>query len=114
MTAVVNLDAQLPKVEVPKLDPVWLTPADNSDDVHAAMEIVAEDIKFLRDQCAKRGRRHSWKARPLRNLTARIEQIQKDSDPYGALLTYLDEVVFLESQIRQTLETVRELTGEDV
>ncbi|ASR84106.1 hypothetical protein SEA_WHEELBITE_13 [Arthrobacter phage Wheelbite] len=104
MTAVVNLDEFMP-VPLPEPEP---------EVIDMAMEIVADDVKFQRDQIAKRGRRHAWKARPMRNLTARIAEAANSKDPYGSLMTYLDELTFLENELRQVMQTVREITGDDV
>ncbi|ALY10181.1 hypothetical protein SALGADO_13 [Arthrobacter phage Salgado] len=104
MTAVVNLDEYMP-VPLPEPEP---------EVIDMAMEIVMDDVKFQRDQIAKRGRRHAWKNRPMRNLTARLDAAAKSSDPYGSLMTYLDELMFLENEMRQVIQTVREITGDDV
>jgi hypothetical protein len=103
VTTVVDLDASLPALPAAEPEP---------SEVQEAIDVALGDIVHHARALGARGRRHAWKARPLRVLLTRTERARKSSDPYGSLLTYLDELVFLQSELRQVIATVRDLTDE--
>jgi hypothetical protein len=103
VTTVVDLDARLPA-----LPPEPEEPSETQEAIDVALGELIHHARAL----GARGRRHAWKARPLRVLMTRVERARQTNDPYGSLLTYLDELVFLQSELRQVIATVRDLTDE--
>lgn len=103
VTTVIDLDARLPAIS---------TPAPEPTETQEAIDVALGDLIHHARELGRRGRRHAWKARPLRILMSRVEKARNSNDPYGSLLTYLDDLVFLQSELRQVIATVRDLTDE--
>lgn len=117
MTAtIVDLDATLPAVE-PEPEPLWgpvnqSWAEDFSDDAMVREVIDIERDRIKRQMKFLRGRKNrAWYMARLSVLSTRLASARRAADPEASLQAYLDELTYLQAEVRQVLETVHEYVG---
>ena len=116
MTAVVNLDATLPKMATTRVvnveERMPKVPAIAADpDLEFGFEVAIDDLK----DSITRGRKVpalNTRAKRLTAVLTRVYEAKNSDDPMGSLVGYLAELDALAAEVRQVVNTVSEVVAD--